>query len=275
MSGILLLVNKKDGREMTQNLSLLIIDADEDYARGLRDCAREHELFLSAEYVLNGKDGFELTRIINPDVVIIDFLVPKLDAIGYLRLLNSSNIKKKPVVIINSLTMLSAMLTAASEQGADYFMIKPQPYGEVLNTVLDLSGTKKAPAALQTGRPTDELDIQITRFLHCMGVPAHLSGYNYIRSSIKLAISDINVLTPITRRLYPELARKYNTTSSCVERAIRHAIKVSWDRGNKKVITDIFGYSPDTPYTGCPTNSEYLAMAADDLKLRIKHNMAI
>ena len=275
MSGILFLINKKDGIKMTHDLSLLIIDADETYARGLRDCARAHDLFLSAEYSLDGKDGYEMTQIIKPDAVIIDFLVPNLDAIGYLRLLKSSNLEKKPVIIINSHTMLSAMLTAASEQGADYFMIKPQPYGEVLNTVLDLSGAKKPPAVPDKPKTTDELDIQITRFLHCMGVPAHLSGYNYIRSSIKLAISDINVLTPITRRLYPELARKYNTTSSCVERAIRHAIKVSWDRGNKKVITDIFGYSADTPYAGCPTNSEYLAMAADDLKLRIKHNIAI
>lgn len=259
---------------MDKNITLIVIDSDEKYADNLCKCAKEHDGFLDAQYALNGREGFELVRLIRPDVVIIDFLMPVLDAMGFLRLMKNEYKDKKPFIIINSLTIPRAMLATAAENGADYFMIKPQPMEEVCDTIVTVMGKEDVQKRIFDESESD-LEIKITRFMHCMGIPAHLNGYKYIRSSLKLALENFGTIMPITKNLYPQLAKEYNKTPYCIERAIRHAIKVSWDRGNKKIINDIFGYSPDTPYMGCPTNSEYIAMAADDLKMRIKHNISI
>ena len=177
-------------------------------------------------------------------------------------------------MIYSSVTS-SQMQSIALSYKANYFMTKPQPPSEICNTIIDLLSSENSSRSKTVPREADNIDVSISRFIHCMGIPAHLNGYNYIREALKLAMDDINVLNPITRKLYPIIAQKFNKTPYCVERAIRHAIKVSWTRGNKKVIYDIFGYNSDSNYLCCPTNSEYIAMLADDLRLRLKHNIAI
>lgn len=259
---------------MEKGITVLVVDSDANYAKGLAEYIKSRDEFLEALYTTNGNDGYRMMKVIKPDVVIIDFLVSGLDAVGFLRLLHSESDTYRPMVIINSVAMLSSMLVAASEYGADYFMTKPQPYSEVCNTVIDLVGVGTVKEQVVEEKD-DSLEVKITRFLHYMGVPAHLNGYMYIRSSLKRAIADLGSVIPITRKLYPDLAEEYNKSPECIERSIRHAIKVSWERGNKKIIHDIFGYSADTTYLGCPTNSEYIAMVADDLRLRIKHDIAI
>lgn len=259
---------------MDNGITVLVIDSDINYAKELTSYIKGRDEFLDAVYVTDGNDGYKMMRIIKPDVVMIDFLVSGLDAVGFLRLLHKEPMENKPLIIIDSVAMLSSMLNAASEHGADYFMVKPQPYSEVCNTIVDLLNSESVREAPVIEKE-ESLDVKITRFLHYMGVPAHLNGYTYIRTSLKEAIEDLSSVIPITRKLYPALARKYNKTPECIERSIRHAIKVSWERGNKKIIHDIFGYSADTTYLGCPTNSEYIAMVADDLRLRIKHDIAI
>ncbi len=259
---------------MDSGITVLVVDSDINYAKGLTRYIKDREEFLEAFYVTNGNDGYEMMRVIKPDVVMIDFLVSGLDAVGFLRLLHNEPMENKPLIIVDSVAMLSSMLNAASEYGADYFMAKPQPYSEVCNTIIDLLGAETVREKAPNGED-DSLEIKITKFLHYMGIPAHLNGYTYIRASLKRAIDDLGSVIPITRKLYPALAEEYNKTPECIERSIRHAIKVSWERGNKKIIHDIFGYSADTTYLGCPTNSEYIAMVADDLRLRIKHHIAI
>lgn len=259
---------------MEKRITVLVVDSDVNYAKGLTAYMKGRDEFLDAEYSTNGTDGYQLMRVMKPDVVIIDFLVSGLDAVGFLRLLRNEHLLSKPIVIVNSVAMLSSMVGAASEHGADYFMTKPQPYSEVCNTVIDLMGVGVTEEHIKEENE-DSLEVKITRFLHYMGVPAHLNGYMYIRSSLKRAIADLGSVIPITRKLYPDLAEEYHKTPECIERSIRHAIKVSWERGNKKIIHDIFGYSADTTYLGCPTNSEYIAMVADDLRLRIKHDISI
>lgn len=259
---------------MDNGITVLVVDSDINYAKGLTNYIKDRSEFLDAVYVTDGNDGYRMMRIIKPDVVIMDFLVSGLDGVGFLRLLHNEPMENKPLIIIDSALMLSSMLSAASEYGADYFMAKPQPYSEVCNTIIDLlnRGTVKESSV---NAEEESIEVKITRFLHYMGVPAHLNGYTYIRTSLKEAIEDLGSVIPITRKLYPALAKKYNKSPECIERSIRHAIKVSWERGNKKIIHDIFGYSADTTYLGCPTNSEYIAMVADDLRLRIKHDIAI
>lgn len=261
---------------MDKGITVLVIDADVSYAKTLADYLRRQEGFLEAQYRTDGDEGYKMMNIMRPDVLIVDFLVPGLSAVGILRQLKTDCPAEKPKVIVSSVTMTRSMVNAATETGADYFMVKPQPFDEICSTILDLVGDK--PIVVETKQENEDeygLDMTISRFLHYIGVPAHLSGYTYIRTSLIRAIDDLGSVLPITRKLYPELARQYNKSPECVERAIRHAIKVSWERGNKKIIHDIFGYSSETPYMGCPTNSEYIAMVADDLRIRIKHNIAI
>ena len=258
---------------MKEKITLLVIDKDEEYAHGLTDTAKAHPAFFDATYVTDGANVLKTLEIINPTFVITDFLMPGFDVMGFLRYLKNNYKKPKPFVIINSLTITPSMIKSAGSRGADYFMIKPQSYSEICNTITELADESSVSPV--TPPSNDSIDVKITHFLHCMGVPAHLNGYNYIRSSLKFAIDDITTLDPITRKLYPMVAKKYNKSPQCIERSIRHAIKVSWSRGNKKVIYDIFGVSPENACHGYPTNSEYIAMLADDLRLRLKHNIAI
>lgn len=260
---------------MNSNITLLVIDSDKNYAKTLAEYAKNHPLFLDASYASDGAQGLEMAKLIKPDVIIMDFLISEIDAIGFMRILNRTPDLKKPFIIINSHTMTAVMLKTASQLGADYFMIKPQRPVEICNTVSDLISSKEEVPSLRQPTESDILDQKITQFMHCMGIPAHLDGYSYIRSSLKLAIEDIGEVNPITRKLYPKLAREYNKTPGSIERSIRHAIKVSWSRGNKKIIHDVFGYSADTSSQSCPTNSEYIAMAADDLKMRLKHDIPV
>lgn len=261
---------------MENKITLLVIDSDKKYTTEITDYAKNKREFLDVEYAQNGLDGLELTKIIKPSAVVIDFFVPQLDAIAYLRHINNIYSEKdRPLVLIYSSVTSSQMQSIALSYKANYFMTKPQPPSEICNTIIDLLSSENSSRSKTVPREADNIDVSISRFIHCMGIPAHLNGYNYIREALKLAMDDINVLNPITRKLYPIIAQKFNKTPYCVERAIRHAIKVSWTRGNKKVIYDIFGYNSDSNYLCCPTNSEYIAMLADDLRLRLKHNIAI
>jgi two-component system response regulator (stage 0 sporulation protein A) len=153
-------------------------------------------------------------------------------------------------------------------------MVKPQMPKSICDTVIDLlsAGNTKQENVYNSQYSLEE---RVSGFLRHLGIPAHLNGYKYIRSAIIHTTNDISELTPITQKLYPRLAREFQTSSCSVERSIRHAIGVSWKRGNKKLLSDVFGYSPDTTGTRQPTNSEYIAMAADDFRLRLKHETAL
>ncbi len=259
---------------MNDKITLLVIDHDTSYAKSIVDFAKSHSAYLDASYATTGIDGIDMMENIKPTAAIINFLLPGLDAIGILRKLKSLNKNIKPFIVIAATAMTSAMISAATEYGADYFMIKPQPPNEICNTIADLL-TTSCNTLKASDSQTENIDIKISRFLHTLGIPAHLNGYSYIRSALKLAIDDISVISPITQRLYPLIADEYSKTAESIERSIRHAIKVSWERGNKKVLHDIFGVTPDNLYYSYPTNSEYIAMLADDLRLRLKHNIAI
>ncbi len=274
ISDILSSTNQQRRKQMDEKITLLVIDQDISYAKSIVNFAKSHSAFFDAAYATTGTDGIDMMEDIKPTAAIINFLLPGLDAIGILRQLKRINETIKPFIVIAATAMTSAMISTATEYGADYFMIKPQPPSEICNTIVDLlSSTPNVPVTPTNAE--DNFDIRLSKFLHYLGIPAHLNGYSYIRSALKLAIDDISVISPITQKLYPQLACEYGKSPECVERSMRHAIKVSWERGNKKVLHDIFGVAPDNPYYSYPTNSEYIAMLADDLRLRLKHNIAI
>lgn len=249
------------------NYTLLIIDPDKNYAASLAEHAKKSGLFYEASYSLNGEEGYRLISILKPDVIILEALIPVLDGIGILRRLYNNKLNKNPVIIINTSTRLPGLLSAASRYGADYIMIKPQTYENICITAHDL--LKGIIASVPAPEKKTDIEGHITVFLKSLGMPAHLDGYKYIRSALLYTIKDPGMISPITKRLYPALAEKYNTTKSCIERAMRHAIEVSWQRGNKKIISDIFGYDRDSLISR-PTNAEYIAMTSDEMRLMLK-----
>lgn len=247
---------------------ILVIDADNGYAKELAQYAREHGGFFDAAYASDGEEGFRLLTMLRPDIVILDAIMPVLDGMGVLRRLKAAELPKKPVIIMSARAQLTNMLEAAAGYGVDYFMIKPQSHEAVCDTAHDLlNGTAAAQAS-----SAPELEKTVTLYLRGLGMPAHLDGYRYMRSAIMLTMDQPELISPITKRLYPMIAQKYNTTNCCVERALRHAIGVSWRRGSRKLLADIFGYTAeDSSYR--PTNAEYIAMTSDDFRMKFKYSM--
>ncbi len=257
---------------MNERISVLVVDDDEKYDKELVSYIKgRSEHFLDAAYAVDGEEGLEVAKLIHPDVIILDQLMPRLDGIGFLRRLRYVCHDHKPIIIMNSVSRLTGMLRTAAEYGMSYYMVKPQLCSEICDTIIDLYRGRSAAEPPKRGGG-DKLEAGVTAYLRHLGVPAHLTGYKYMRSALMMTIKDISLLTPITKKLYPMIADKYGTNNSCVERAMRHAIGVSWERGDKKLLNDIFGYSSESGMMHHrPTNSEYIAMAADDFRLKMKY----
>ena len=227
------------------------------------------------EVVLCDKDGKEVLekiKALKPDVVLADVFMPNLDILGVISGINESNIKKPPMVMAMSSYDNPNLEREALEAGAAYYFIKPFDINTMAERIIKLSGWKSdsRPMVIKNNTVTDtELEYMITEILHQIGVPAHIKGYHYLRESIILSVKDKEIINSVTKILYPTVAKKYQTTSSRVERAIRHAIEVAWDRGDIDVLNSYFGYTINND-RGKPTNSEFIAMIADKLRLRMK-----
>ncbi len=259
---------------MCRKLSVMVADDNEEYARQLRDCINMRDDMECLGYALDGEEALEMAALFRPDAVVLDMLMPRLDGMGFMRRLGSVGIVEKPIIIVNSMSKLKSMVETAEKAGADYFTVKPQPFSSICDTIVDIYSADRKPAETAESPDDDCLEIErgVAKFLRALGVPPNLDGYKYIRSAIIRASSDMSLLEPITKRLYPIIADEYKTSGCCVERSMRHAIKVSWQRGNRKMMNDIFGYTADDDKRR-PTNSEYIAMAADDFRLRFKYGM--
>lgn len=252
---------------MEQRKMMLVIDSDLHYARTLARYAVESGSFYDSAFASDGAEGLRLIRTLSPDVIILDSVLPNLDGIGVLRRI-AENAPEKPVIIMLMHTQLAKMLEAAAGYGVDYFMIKPQSCKSICDAALDILTGSAAPEE----EKASGLEKSIAVYLRGLGMPAHLAGYRYMRSAIRLAIDDPAVISPITKNLYPAIAKRFRTSRSCVERALRHAIAVAWQRGSRKLLYDIFGYSSDdSPYR--PTNAEFIAMTADDFRMKYKYDM--
>lgn len=219
------------------------------------------------------KDGKAVLQAIlqkAPDVVIMELYMANLDAVAVLEALNKESLLKKPAVIVSANYDNGLAQKEVMQAGASYFLLKPFDYdvlSERINTL-----TKSVSVSHRVSRtPIEEIDLEVivTDILHQIGVPAHIKGYHYLRTSILLAIEDRDMINHITKELYPTVARRYKTTATRVERAIRHAIEVAWDRGDVDVLNSYFGFTIHSQ-KGKPTNSEFVAMIADKICLKIK-----
>lgn len=221
-----------------------------------------------------GKDGkLVIDRIgtDKPDVVLIDMFMTRTDAIGVLK--EFQNTPEKPLFIVASSFDSDVLQKEIMSIGGSYFVLKPYSVQSLTLSIIQLvkakrSAVKPILSALPEG--DSSLEIKVTEILHQIGVPAHIKGYHYLRDSIILCVEQPDIINAVTKRLYPSVAKKYDTTPSRVERAIRHAIEVAWDRGDVDILNSYFGYTI-AGGRGKPTNSEFIAMISDKLRLRMKN----
>ena len=252
---------------MEKKIKVLLADNSESF--GLTCAARMRTHGLEVE--TTEKDGKALVESIvhkKPDVVIMDFFLPRMDAIGVMSSINAMNLSQTPQFMVLSAFDISKLVREAIQAGADYYFLKPFDADEMACRILTLASFEDNIEPFQR-KNNNSLEIRVTEILHQIGVPAHIKGYQYLRDSILMAINDDDIINAVTKRLYPAVAKKHGTTSSRVERAIRHAIEVAWDRGDIDVLNSYFGYTIHND-RGKPTNSEFVAMISDKFRLQLK-----
>ena len=234
------------------------------------------------ELVGKAHNGEEICNIIKdkePDVVILDIIMPKMDGLSVMeKFSHDTSGSKVPVFIVVSAVGQERITEDAFSLGADYYVLKPFDNTMLLNRIKHIrrAGDRRIReisrpniAEKRERKPERNLETDVTNIIHEIGVPAHIKGYQYIRSAIMMVVENMDLLNFITKQLYPEIAKAYNTTASRVERAIRHSIEVAWSRGKPEVMNEIFGYTIHTG-KGKPTNSEFIAMVADRIRLQLK-----
>lgn len=251
---------------------LKIVIADDTTALG-ETCAKALKSY-GMDVSLCEKDGLKVidaARKIKPDVILADVFMPNLDILGVLSEINGWEEKDKPMVMAMSSFDSSRLEKETLEAGAGYYFLKPFDMNTMAQRIITLSGWHKSdmPVIKDNVVTDNELYMMITEIIHQIGVPAHIKGYHYLRDAILMSVKDGEVINSVTKLLYPTVAKKHKTTSSRVERAIRHAIEVAWDRGNVDTLDSYFGYTIQND-RGKPTNSEFIAMIADKLRLQLK-----
>lgn len=229
------------------------------------------------ETVVTPKDGikvFEAIQSTHPEVVIMDSSMPHIDALGILKSFSAENINP-PYFIVTSAYDNPQVEKELLNNGASYFVLKPLDLNMLCDRVEMLARKKSGtPEVKPNAIKMDDLEILVTEVIHQIGVPAHIKGYHYLREAIILSIQDNEMINSVTKVLYPTVAKKFKTTSSRVERAIRHGIEVAWDRGDVDVLNSFFGYTVHTG-RGKPINSEFIAMIADRLRLQMKKKSSV
>ena len=248
-----------------ERIKLLVVDDNQSLIEVIKRYFDESQ---DIDVVLEANDGKEAIETIKKmedkfDMILLDIVMPNKDGISVLKYLNEHKINKK--VIITTSYNTQEMIRKVSELGADYFILKPYKLEMLEQQIKEIMNNYGC-----TGESIDlynnNLQISITKTLHELGVPSHIKGYQYIREGISLVYNNPKIVGGITKELYPEIARKFDSTSSRVERAIRHAIEISWNRANWDFMENIFGYSVDIDRAK-PTNSEFIVTIADKLRL--------
>lgn len=220
------------------------------------------------------KDGALIVDRINeikPDVLIMDSFMPHVDGLGVLSKLREHRPEKKPIVMLMSSVDNAEFEKEVIGAGADYYFLKPFDVDVLAQRIKQITAWKNRSIKGDMSEidSTDDLEVIVSEIMHQIGVPAHIKGYQYLRTAIILSINDKMMLESVTKVLYPTVAKLYKTTPSRVERAIRHAIEVAWDRGDVDVLSSYFGYTIQNT-RGKPTNSEFIAMISDKLRLKLK-----
>lgn len=262
----------------SKNIKVLVVDDNKDFCDILKEYLEKQDDIEIVGVANDGKEAIELIPERSPDLVILDIIMPHLDGLGVLEKVNKMGLDKLPKFIILSAVGQDKITQRAINLGADYYVIKPFDFEIFINRIREMIKSsddssnktiqKQQGSYTRTNLVTNNrsLEAEITNIIHEIGVPAHIKGYLYLREAITMVIENVELLSAVTKELYPSIGKKFNTTSSRVERAIRHAIEVAWSRGKVDTINNLFGYTVHND-RGKPTNSEFIAMVADKLRL--------
>lgn len=270
---------------MKDKISIMIADDNQEFSRTLSSYLGSQEDMEVVGMARDGNEAVEMIKNINPDVVLLDVIMPHLDGLGVLERINEIKKDNMPMCIMLSAVGQDKITQQAINFGAEYYVVKPFDIELLIKRIRELKFYKPnnnnnsfvgrdfknqyIATAKSNDKSEDNLEALVTNLIHEVGVPAHIKGYQYLREAIMMVVKDIDVINQITKSLYPQIAHKYLTTPSRVERAIRHAIEVAWGRGQQEAVENIFGYTISAA-KGKPTNSEFIAMIADKLRLELK-----
>ena len=265
---------------MKKIIKVVIADDSKGNAQLLKDELNSQDNIEVIGIANDGLEAIELLRAMDVDVLICDLIMPHLDGLGVMEIVNRDGFAKDTHFIITSSIGKEEIIQRTINLGADYYMVKPYDIALLISRLNEIVSLKSANEnvvknviPIESKKPdfiknNGNTETQITNMMHRIGVPAHLKGYIFLREGIEMVIDNINVLGAVTKELYPAIARKYKTTPSRVERAMRHAIEVAWSRGNTDTINQLFGYTLDTGKSKA-TNSEFIAIIADKLRLEL------
>lgn len=258
---------------MESKIRVLIADGNEEFRSSLLTALRSEEDMECAGEAADGSEALELCVREEPDVLVTELILSKLDGLSLLQRLQE--LPRPPAALVATGFVTARVVQEAAEAGCTYFLSKPCELSELLLRIRQFGRRSSAPLRVSVSAPADksaELEELVTDIIHEIGVPAHIKGYQYLREAILLTVEDMDIINAVTKVLYPEVARRYGTTPSRVERAIRHAIEVAWDRGDVETLQRFFGYTV-SGIKGKPTNSEFIAMIADHLSLKQRQSV--
>ena len=253
---------------MEQQARVLLADASEEFRILLQQTIEDTGEFEVVGSVGDGTQILPLVEQYRPQVLILDVVLPGMDGFGIVRQLKAMG-DDAPAVIVVSAFCSQEMVQRAVDLGVYFFLPKPVSEESLLEHMREAVSSGEEPDAPHA----PALEGQVTAIIHEIGVPAHIKGYQYLREAIMIAVEDMDVINAVTKVLYPEVAKRFATTPSRVERAIRHAIEVAWDRGDLETLQHYFGYTVNSA-KGKPTNSEFIALIADRLQLQMKRKHA-
>lgn len=263
--------NTKEKTMTNPNAKILIADENPMQRQALKE-GLKNAGFRNIDESVDGEDALVKINRYHPDIVLVDLCLSKLDGIGVLRNCKQINFGNDtpPSFIIFSVFSNPNTFIEAANAGAELCLMKPYNIGSLCEHIESiLRNRERGITVTATENQTPDIETQVTKIIHQIGVPAHIKGYQYLRSAILMTIKDSDIINSVTKVLYPTVAKQYQTTTSRVERAIRHAIEVAWDRGDVDTLNSYFGYTIQNN-RGKPTNSEFIAMIADNLRLKYK-----
>ena len=266
-------------------MKVLVCDDNKNFTAIVSNFLASQNDVESVDVAINGKEAVEKIIQNKPDVVLLDLVMPELDGLGVMEKLVKSNIKKMPRIVLQSAISQEYVVKEALELGAYCFIMKPFELPMLLDRMRTAYNDDSVASPNFITPPYDDvyvnsdkvknvsseinIEVEVTNLMHRLGIPANISGHQYLREAIIRVVDDRGLITGITKALYPDIAKKYNTTAAKVERAIRHAIEVCWQRGRMDVLEDTFGYTI-SPERGKPTNSEFIAMVADKIRMDLR-----
>jgi two-component system response regulator (stage 0 sporulation protein A) len=263
---------------MNNHVKILIADDNVEFANSLKKSLEDEADIKVVGTAHDGMEALEMIRETEPDIITLDIVMPNLDGIGVLQALQNFSPSKRPYTVVITGAYKESIISMCMQNGADYYMLKPcdpSVLVERIRTICRPVQPTQVPLIRNDEMEKDEktlkrsIEINVTNVIHSVGVPANIKGYQYLRDAIIMAICEADLINAVTKQLYPRVAANHKTSPSRVERAIRHAIEVACMRGNEEVLYRLFGYTVNNS-KGKPTNSEFIAMIADKLRLEMR-----